>query len=233
MYFTVPCAGLEAMGLLENTVSIFTSDNGYHLGEHRLKFGKSEPYETDIRLPFFVAGVGVAKGQRRAHPTNHIDIGASLVDLAQASAHVPVTLDGKSFVPLLRDTFPAVADWRTFSLSEFYVENNTWLALRTIDPQSGEANVTFHWWCSNQAEVFMKATDPFEMNNVAATPAGQRVVQALLSATIRLGNCSGADCHVLNRENADSDTHWDSHTSPLQCHADGPHLDVAEALYDP
>eukprot|EP00041_Stephanoeca_diplocostata_P017999 m.373345 g.373345 ORF g.373345 m.373345 type:complete len:120 (+) comp20885_c0_seq16:113-472(+) len=90
MYFTVPCAGLEAMGLLENTVSIFTSDNGYHLGEHRLKFGKSEPYETDIRLPFFVAGVGVAKGQRRAHPTNHIDIGASLVDLAQASAHVPV-----------------------------------------------------------------------------------------------------------------------------------------------
>ena len=58
------------------------SDNGYHLGEHRLFFGKTEPYDTDIRLPFYIAGPGVPQGEIRLHQTTHLDITATVVDLA-------------------------------------------------------------------------------------------------------------------------------------------------------
>ena len=48
---------------------IFTSDNGYHIGEHHLYKGKRTPYDTDIRLPMYILGPGVAKGEVRHHPT--------------------------------------------------------------------------------------------------------------------------------------------------------------------
>ena len=55
---------------------------GYHLGEHTLFFGKSHPYNTDVSLPFYIRGPGLPPNTTRLHPTNHLDITATIVDLA-------------------------------------------------------------------------------------------------------------------------------------------------------
>ena len=103
-----------------------------HLGEHHLLFGKTEPYETDIRLPMYIMGPGVPQGEIRYHPTNHLDITATIVALAGAGDHVPTShpLDGLSFADALTDTPPTIEAWRAYSFSEFYVNDNTWWAIR-------------------------------------------------------------------------------------------------------
>ena len=67
---------LRADGQLDNTYFVFTSDNGFHLGEHRLPAGKRTPYEDDIHAPFFVRGPGIAAG-------SHSNAIAGNVDLAE------------------------------------------------------------------------------------------------------------------------------------------------------
>src|SRR3546814_17024563 len=53
---------LEETGELANTYVIYTSDNGWHMGEHRQQYGKTTAYEEDIRVPFVIRGPGVPKG---------------------------------------------------------------------------------------------------------------------------------------------------------------------------
>ena len=53
---------LEDAGELDNTFILFTSDNGYELGEHRIRFKKGYPYEESTRVPLFVRGPGVPAG---------------------------------------------------------------------------------------------------------------------------------------------------------------------------
>lgn len=73
---------LEAHGLLDNTYVFFTSDNGYHIGQHRMVPGKGCPYEEDINIPMMVRGPGVPKGHSLDTVTSHTDIAATLFDLA-------------------------------------------------------------------------------------------------------------------------------------------------------
>lgn len=73
---------LESSGQLEETYIIFTSDNGYHIGQHRLAPGKSSGYEEDIRVPFFIRGPGVPEGRVDNTVTTHIDLAPTLFELA-------------------------------------------------------------------------------------------------------------------------------------------------------
>jgi hypothetical protein len=59
---------------------------GYHLGEHRMFLGKSHPYNSDVDLPLYIRGPGLPAGTTLPHPTNHLDITATLVELAGAMA---------------------------------------------------------------------------------------------------------------------------------------------------
>lgn len=73
---------LESSGQLENTYIIFTSDNGYHIGQHRLAPGKSTGFEEDIRVPFFIRGPGVPEGRVDNTVTTHIDLAPTFFELA-------------------------------------------------------------------------------------------------------------------------------------------------------
>ena len=104
---------VEAMGLDDNTYIMFTGDNGFHLGEHRLAYGKGEPYESDTRVPMLVRGPAVAAGAKREHGTQHVDLVATVADLAGlGAADVPWPLDGLSMRPLWREGAPKIDDWR-------------------------------------------------------------------------------------------------------------------------
>jgi N-acetylglucosamine-6-sulfatase len=98
-------AALEAQRALRSTYIIFTSDNGFHLGQHRLQF-KSTPYEEDIRVPLIVRGPGVPAGRTLRHFILNIDLAPTLAELAGAS--VPSFVDGRSFKQLLGDKPPPV-----------------------------------------------------------------------------------------------------------------------------
>jgi N-acetylglucosamine-6-sulfatase len=110
-------AELAAKHVLRNTYIVFSSDNGYHLGQHQLTRGKQTAFDTDIRVPLIVVGPGVPKGKRVSQVAQNVDLYPTFVQLAGARAHAPI--DGHSLVPLLHPgkTRPP---WRTVALVEHH-----------------------------------------------------------------------------------------------------------------
>jgi len=196
-------AGLDQYKVRDNTYVIFSSDNGYHLGEHHLLFGKSHPYETDVRLPMYITGPGVVRGEVRPHPTTHLDITATIAELAGAAKFAPHALEGKSFHTTLTQHPPSIKDWRQFSYSEYYSNQNTWRNIRFINETTGEAEWTFHWWCTNQSEVFHSPSDQYQMRNIGGdspTEFGRKIIDLALPATEIIGTCVGEACNEMPAE---------------------------------
>ena len=73
---------LDELNLLENTYVIFTTDNGYHIGQHRLPPGKTCAIEEDYNIPFYIRGPGAPKGKKVDFVTTHTDIAPTLFQLA-------------------------------------------------------------------------------------------------------------------------------------------------------
>lgn len=90
---------LQAAGVLDNTVLLFTSDNGFFQGEHRIDFGKTLPYEPAVKVPLLARGPGIAPGGRLSALVANIDLAPTIVELAGATAGR--TMDGRSLVPFL------------------------------------------------------------------------------------------------------------------------------------
>ena len=96
---------LRKNGELDNTYIFFTSDNGFHMGQHRLTTGKWTAYEEDIRVPLIVRGPGVPEGRTLPHLVLNNDFAPTFADLA--GAKTPYFVDGRSLVPLLTDDLPS------------------------------------------------------------------------------------------------------------------------------
>lgn len=158
---------LERTGRLENTAVIFTSDNGFFLGEHR-RGDKRLAYEESIRIPLLVRLPGVARpGARIEKMALNIDVAPTLLDLA--GAEIPETMQGRSLAPLLRDTG---ADWRDSFLYEYFQED--WLpglpdmlAVRTEDWKY----ITYPGTPGTMEELYHLEKDRHELRNLAADPA--------------------------------------------------------------
>ena len=114
---------LRKSGKLENTYIFFTSDNGFHLGQHRLGAGKWTAYEEDIRIPLVVSGPGVPEGKTLRHVVLTNDLAPTFADLAEAD--VPSFVDGRSLKPLLTDDPTPLEDWRKRLLIEAVAERNS------------------------------------------------------------------------------------------------------------
>jgi arylsulfatase A-like enzyme len=107
---------LAARGLLDNTYIVFSSDNGFHMGEYRLKQGKQTAFETDIRVPLIVAGPGVPDGRTVRALAQNVDLRATFSRLG--GAKVPSWTDGRSLVPWLHGH--SVKRWRKAVLVEHH-----------------------------------------------------------------------------------------------------------------
>jgi N-acetylglucosamine-6-sulfatase len=105
---------VEAIGAADNTYFVFSSDNGYHMGEHRLMPGKMTAYDTDIHVPLIVTGPGVPAGSAVEEIVQNIDLCPTFTELGFAPT--PAHVDGRSVVPLLRGE--KVEEWRTVALVE-------------------------------------------------------------------------------------------------------------------
>ena len=123
---------LKANGQLDNTYIFFTSDNGYHLGNHRMVVGKIAPYEEELRVTMRVRGPGVPAGKTLEYIAGNIDMGPTWADLAGVQA--PAFVDGRSLVPLMGANPPPLSQWR----QEFAIENGP----DKIDPNAPVVEVT-------------------------------------------------------------------------------------------
>jgi iduronate 2-sulfatase len=171
-------AELERTGLAANTVVVFWSDHGFHLGEHNL-WAKTSNYELDARVPLIVAAPGVARaGGRVAGLTELIDVYPTLTALAGLPAEPG--LEGRSLVPQLRD--PA-APGNAFALSQhprpaYGTPTHMGYSLR-------DAHHRYIEWRElatgviSARELYDHRTDPRETVNRAAEPAHRPVIDAL------------------------------------------------------
>jgi arylsulfatase A-like enzyme len=81
--------GLRDAGELERTLIVFTSDNGYLAGEHRLGHGKAQVYEPAIRVPLMIRGPGVPRASRPSQLVTNADLAPTILDVADATAGRP------------------------------------------------------------------------------------------------------------------------------------------------
>jgi N-acetylglucosamine-6-sulfatase len=110
---------LGAMQQLRNTYIIFTSDNGFFYGEHRLTGGKFLAYEPSTHLPFLMRGPGIKPGTSTGELAANIDIAPTILELAGAEADK--SIDGRSLVPYMVD--PSLRTRRPI-LFESFVETS-------------------------------------------------------------------------------------------------------------
>jgi N-acetylglucosamine-6-sulfatase len=110
-------ATLQRTGQLANTYIFLGSDNGFHLGQHRLPPGKETAYDEDIRVPLVVRGPGVPRGTTVNQFAMNDDLAPTFAALG--GAETPSFVDGRSLVPLLHSG-PAPPVWRQAALVEHY-----------------------------------------------------------------------------------------------------------------
>lgn len=113
-------ARLRQLGVADNTYIVFSSDNGYHMGERRLRPGKQTAFDHDVRVPLIVAGPGVPAGTTIDALAANVDLRPTFHELA--GALIGPRVEGRSLVPLLRGQAPA--NWRDAVLIEHRDSNN-------------------------------------------------------------------------------------------------------------
>jgi arylsulfatase A-like enzyme len=173
-------AQLRAEGIAQNTYIVFSSDNGLHMGEHRLQPGKLTAFDTDIKVPLIVTGPGVPSGRTVNQMTENVDLCPSFEELA--GAPVPPSVDGHSLVSLLHGR--RASGWR----KEILVEHHG----RVLDrgdpdlPTSGSGNppsyeairtrrILYVEYVTGEREYYDLRRDPFELHNLAATLSRARL----------------------------------------------------------
>ncbi len=188
---------LRETGTLDRTVLMFTSDNGYFLGEHRRVCCKTLPYEPALRVPFLVTGPGVPHGVR-FDPVKTPDLAATILDLADAAAPHPA--DGVSLVDAIEDgdrgwSIPVLTEALVAGTSgdsakrerRGFPDARTTIGLRT-------ARYKLVRWDTGAVELYDLATDPNELTNVAERPRYRPVVRDLTAAWWRFKDCDGTAC---------------------------------------
>jgi N-acetylglucosamine-6-sulfatase len=175
---------LNASGELDNTLVIFTSDNGFMHGEHRVKSGKIVPYEESIRVPLLIRGPGFFGGKTVRDLSINADLAPTI--LAATGAQPGLVTDGRALqgYPIK----PSRLRGRVLS-----IEGGGFTGVRTaryiyIEYTSGQNN-GFH-------ELYDLNADPFELQNVYASPAYAGVRAALAARLAQIRNCSGDTCRI-------------------------------------
>jgi len=172
---------LDANGLRENTIVIYTSDQGFFLGDHGL-YDKRFMYEASIKMPFLVRWPGVIQpGTVENALAINPDFAPTFLDAAGLA--VPADMQGRSLVPLMKGEHPA--DWRTSFYYRYYHDpgdHNT----RAHYGVRTETHKLIYYWKKDQWEMFDLRNDPDELHNLYADPVQQSTVTKLKAELYRL-----------------------------------------------
>jgi arylsulfatase A-like enzyme len=158
---------LENCGELDNTYIFFTSDNGYHMGQHRQPPGKDLPYEEDIRVPLIVRGPGIPPGRLiPEYLVCNVDFAPTVAELAGLIP--PNFVDGRSFVSLMGSQKTSTDRWRKVVPLEFYPHKVSEGNDPTIPSYLGAraSNFLFTEYSDGFREYYNLEQDPDQLHNL-------------------------------------------------------------------
>lgn len=206
---------LSKYNQLDNTYVMWTSDHGYQLGQFRLPMCKLQPYDFDIRVPAYMMGPKIAKGNH-SFVAGMVDVAPTLIELA--GGEVPQTMDGHSFVSLIKDN-PVPNERRDRHVIEYWslgdvvrmehyidLPNNTYIAVRLVNSTHNFLYAEFYKDVKEtvftdapfEYELFDVAKDPYQMKNMYGTDdEDKQLVAELKDYLHRQVKCQGfQDCSL-------------------------------------
>ena len=172
---------LDANGLRDNTIVIYTSDQGFFLGDHGL-YDKRFMYEASVRMPFIVRWPGVIRaGAAQEAMAINPDFAPTFMEAA--GLPVPSEMQGRSLVPLFHSEQPR--GWRSSYYYRYYHDpgdHNTraHYGVRTL------THKLIYFWKKDQWEMYDLIDDPDELHNLCSDPAQQKIVSELKTELYRL-----------------------------------------------
>ncbi len=177
---------LDRNGQLDNTLIVFTSDNGWLLYEHGFPLGKVLPYEESIRVPLLVRGPGFPKNATANQPVANIDIPATLLEASGVAPGLPqdgASLLGVATDPNTRRDRAVLLESTASGVTPYKgVRVPGWVYVR-YDGDGGE-------------ELYDLYNDPAQLDNQAANPAFAKAKERLGRAIDALASCAGPSCLV-------------------------------------
>jgi N-acetylglucosamine-6-sulfatase len=179
-------AQLRSVGELDNTLILFTSDNGFFHGEHRVATGKVLVYEPSIRVPLLMRGPGVPREAKATQLVSNADLAPTILDAASAT---PGRVeDGRSLLELVRD--PGV-EWGR----ELLLEAGTAAQGLTLH---GLRNYRYKYveYADGESELYDLERDPDELTSLHADPALAGLRSRLAARLHALESCAGASCRA-------------------------------------
>lgn len=182
---------LRRAGELDDTVVLFTSDNGYLLGEHRYR-GKILPYEESVRVPLLARGPGFPQGATRRQTVTTVDLAPTILDVVQVEPGRVV--DGRSILPFVRDPDRPRRD------SDILVQaggrNDESPAPWWYRGVRNERWTFVRWSESGFLELYDNRRDRYQLENVAYDARHRPVVREMKRRLKVLRDCAGAECRV-------------------------------------
>ena len=208
----------EQLSILHNTYFIYTSDNGYSVGEHRRVPGKTTGYEEDIHVPLLVRGPGINPGSKQDSVYSNVDLTATIVE--KAGAEPSYDLDGR--VMSWSDGTPSFreAGTATHHLSEFWVSqvggaiegkytehDKITSKYRTLRVKDDNHDFAYTVWCTGERELYDMKNDSVQMHNLLGKDSfdslnstnsdAERVATRLDALLLNLKTCQGSICRRL------------------------------------
>jgi arylsulfatase A-like enzyme len=172
---------LKESGLERDTIIVYTSDQGFFLGDHGL-YDKRFMYEESLRIPLLLRWPGVVRAGSRADAMAlNVDFAPTFLEAAGVA--VPPAMQGRSLLPVLRGETPA--DWRSAIYYRYYHDpghhdTRAHYGVRTA------THKLIHYWKKRQWELFDLRSDPGELLNLYGQPGQDAVTAELLATLARL-----------------------------------------------
>ena len=181
---------LKDKGELDDTVFIFTADNGFFHGEHRVRAGKVRHYEESSKVPLIIRGPGVPKDKRRAQLAVNADLAPTILDYADAKSGR--AMDGRTLVPVMEDKL--FEPGRGILIEAF---NNA----DTSDPDAVDTRYSavrtdryVYAETGSEQELYDLSNDPYELNSRHNDASLAGVEAALDRLLAKLTSCAGKSC---------------------------------------
>jgi len=186
---------LDRSGLSRNTIVIYTSDQGFFLGDHGM-FDKRFMYEESLRMPVLVRWPGVIKPGRRVEAMGlNVDFAPTFLDAAGLPIHPD--MQGRSLVPVLRGRTPP--DWRRSMYYRYYHDpgdHNT----RAHYGVRTRTHKLIYFWRKDQWELFDLVNDPAELHNLYGQPGQEDLTRTLKVELRRLKGALHDEDQLANEQ---------------------------------